>query len=86
LIGLRRSKVYQPLPGWGLFMLRVLLACAALGALLAWAGRAIDWIGLQAQWGQRAGWMAAVLGGAALLYFGVLGVCGLRPVHFRRRA
>lgn len=86
LIGLRRSKVYQPLPGWGLFMLRVLLACAALGALLAWAGQAIDWIGLQAQWGQRAGWMATVLGGAALLYFSVLLVCGLRPAHFRRRA
>jgi len=86
LIGLRRSKVYQPLPGWGLFLLRVLLACAALGGLLAWAGQAIDWIGLQAQWGQRAGWMAAVLAGAALLYFSVLLVCGLRPAHFRRRA
>jgi len=86
LIGLRRARIYQPLPGWGLFLLRVLLACTALGLLLAWAGQAIDWIGLQAQWGRRAGWMAAVLGGAALLYFGVLGVCGLRPAHFRRRA
>ncbi len=86
LVGLRRAKVYQPLPGWGVFMLRVVLACTALGALLAWAGQAIDWIGLQAQWGRRAGWMAAVLGGAALLYFSVLGICGLRPAHFRRRA
>jgi putative peptidoglycan lipid II flippase len=86
LIGLRRAKIYQPLPGWGLFMLRVLLACTALGLLLAWAGQTIDWIGLQVHWGRRAGWMAAVLGGAAVLYFGVLGVCGLRPAHFRRRA
>jgi putative peptidoglycan lipid II flippase len=86
LFGLRRAGVYQPLPGWGLFMLRVLLACTALGALLVWAGQAIDWIGLQAQWGQRAGWMAAVLGGAALLYFAVLLLGGLRPAHFRRRS
>jgi putative peptidoglycan lipid II flippase len=86
LIGLRRSGAYRPLPGWGLFMLRVLLACTALGALLAWAGQAIDWIGLQAQWAERAGWMAAVLGGAAVLYFGVLLLSGLRPAHFRRRA
>jgi putative peptidoglycan lipid II flippase len=86
LIGLRRSKAYQPLPGWGLFLLRVLLACAALGALLAWAGQAIDWIGLQAQWGQRAGWMAVVLLGAAALYFGMLLISGMRPAHFRRRA
>jgi putative peptidoglycan lipid II flippase len=66
-------------------MLRVVVACVALGLLLAWAGAAVDWIGLQARWVERSGWMAAVLGGAALLYFAVLGVCGLRPAHFRRR-
>jgi len=85
LIGLRRAKLYQPRAGWPVFMLRVLLACAALGTLLAWAGQAIDWIGLQAHWAQRAGWMAAVLGAAALLYFAVLLACGLRLSHFRRR-
>jgi putative peptidoglycan lipid II flippase len=85
LFGLRRAGVYRPLPGWGLYLLRVGLACAALGVLLWWAGQAIDWIGLQAQWGQRACWMAAVLGGAALLYFGVLLFSGLRPAHFRRK-
>jgi len=85
LVGLRRGKIYQPRPGWGVFLLRVLLACAALGALLAWAGQAIDWIGLQAHWAQRACWMAAVLGGAAVLYFAVLLACGLRLSHFRRR-
>ncbi len=83
-VGLRRGGVYRPRPGWGLFMLRVLLACSALGLLLAWAARAIDWIGLQTQWGQRAGWMAAVLAGAALLYFAVLLASGLRLAHFRR--
>ncbi len=86
LIGLRRIGVYRPLPGWGLFMARVLLACAALGGLLAWAARRIDWIGLQSAWAQRAGWMAAVLAGAALLYFAVLLASGLRPAHFMRRA
>ena len=84
LVGLRRLGVYRPRPGWWLFMLRVLLACTALGASLAWAARSIDWIGLQAQWGQRAGWMALVLVGVALLYFGVLAAAGLRPLHLRR--
>lgn len=86
LIGLRRGGVYRPRPGWPLFMLRVLLACAALGLLLAWAGRALDWIGLRAHWAQRAGWMAAVLGGAALLYLAVLWTSGMRLAHFRRGA
>jgi putative peptidoglycan lipid II flippase len=84
LVGLRRRGVYRPRPGWWLFMVRVLLACSALGASLAWAARSIDWIGLQVQWGQRAGWMALVLAGVALLYFGVLAAAGLRPLHLRR--
>jgi putative peptidoglycan lipid II flippase len=86
LTGLRRAGVYQPLPGWGVFMGRVALACTALGALLAWAAGAIDWLGLQPRWGLRAGWMALVLAAAALLYFTVLWVGGLRAAHFRRRA
>jgi putative peptidoglycan lipid II flippase len=85
LTGLRRAGVYRPLPGWGTFMARVLLACCALGGLLAWAGRSIDWIGLQSAWGQRAGLMAAVLCGGAALYFAVLLASGLRPRHFRRQ-
>ena len=85
LTGLRRGGFYRPQPGWGAFLARVAAACAALGALLFWAERAIDWVGLQAHWAQRAGWMAAVLGGAALLYFAVLAACGMRLAHFRRR-
>jgi putative peptidoglycan lipid II flippase len=83
--GLLRRGVYRPQPGWGGFAARVLLANVALAAGLAAAAQGIDWIGLQAQWAQRAGAVAAVLGGVALLYFAVLGVCGLRPRQFMRR-
>ena len=82
--GLRRRGVYRPAPGWTAFAWRVGLATAALGLLLWWADRRIDWLhtaGLV-----RAGWLAAVLAGAALLYFGVLLACGLRPRQFMRRA
>jgi putative peptidoglycan lipid II flippase len=82
--GLRRRGVYRPAPGWAAFALSVGLATAALGVLLWWADRRIDWLhtaGLP-----RAGWLAAVLAGAALLYFGVLLACGLRPRQFMRRA
>jgi putative peptidoglycan lipid II flippase len=82
--GLLRLGVYKPRPGWSGFLLRVALACGALGATLAWAASAIDWIGLQAHWSQRAGWMALVLGGVALLYFAVLALSGLRPAHMKR--
>jgi putative peptidoglycan lipid II flippase len=83
---LRRRGVYRAAPGWAGFGLRVLLASAALGAVLAVAARRIDWIGLQAHWGQRAGWVALVLGGVALLYFALLHVSGVRLGQFMRRA
>jgi len=83
--GLLRRGVYQPQPGWLGFAWRVALANVALGAALAWAATGVDWIGLQAHWGQRAAAVAGVLGGVALLYFAVLAACGLRPQQFVRR-
>jgi putative peptidoglycan lipid II flippase len=85
LHGLLQRGVYLPRPGWRGFAGRLLLANAALGGVLAWGAWAVDWIGLQAHWGQRAGAVALVLGGAALLYFAVLAACGLRPRDFMRR-
>jgi putative peptidoglycan lipid II flippase len=54
-------------------------------SVLAWAAQGVDWIALQAHWGQRALAVAGVLGGVALLYFAVLAACGLRPRQFIRR-
>ena len=85
LQGLLKLDVYKPRPGWLGFAGRLMLANLALGALLAWAAQGIDWIGLQAHWGQRAAWVALVLVGAAALYFAVLGACGVRPRDFMRR-
>lgn len=85
LVGLRRRGLYRPAPGWGLFLGRVGLATAALTAWLAWAAGRIDWIGLAAQWGWRIGWLMLVLAGAALLYFGLLVLLGLRPRQFMRQ-
>jgi putative peptidoglycan lipid II flippase len=84
--GLLKSATFVPGPGWVAFAAKVMLANVALGAVLAWAANAVDWIGLQAHPGERAAAVAGVLGGVALLYFAVLGACGLRPRHFMRRA
>ncbi len=84
--GLLRSGTFKPQPGWAGFAWRVGLANVFLGAALAWAGTGIDWIGLQAHALQRAAAVAGVLAGVALLYFGVLAACGLRPRQFMRRA
>jgi putative peptidoglycan lipid II flippase len=84
-IGLRRVGAYTPEPGWRGFSLRVFGATALLGALLFWAERAIDWVGLVDHQAQRIGWLALCLGGAALLYFGTLLASGLKLQQFMRR-
>lgn len=85
LAGLHRRGAWRPSPGWPAFVLRVLLGCAALGAALAFAAQAIDWVALRAQPWQRAGWMALVLPAAAALYFAVLRLSGLRWRDVARR-
>ena len=86
LVGLMRSGVYRPAAGWSRFAIGVVLGCAALGGVLYWADGAFDWIGTQSRPWWRAGVLAAVLAGVALLYFAVLAACGVRLREFMRRA
>ena len=84
-IGLRRAGAYTPEPGWPGFSARVFGATALLGAVLFWAERAIDWVGLVDHQAQRIGWLALCLGGAAALYFAALLASGLKLGQFMRR-
>ncbi len=88
LRGLRRLGSYVPEAGWPLFLLRVAIACTAMGALQWWLAGYFDWVGGHGGRFElaRAGWMALSLGGSAVLYFGVLLLLGLNPRHFVRRA
>jgi putative peptidoglycan lipid II flippase len=85
LLGLRRQGIYQAQPGWGGFLLRVGMATALLGAGLAWAAQAIDWIAMGQHPTARIGWLALALAVAAVLYFGALALLGLSPRHFVRK-
>jgi putative peptidoglycan lipid II flippase len=83
--GLKRAGAYTPAPGWGVFVLRLLVANVALGALLFWGSRAVDWIGLVHQPWIRIGWLAAYLAGAAVVYFIALRAMGVKLEQFARR-
>jgi putative peptidoglycan lipid II flippase len=83
--GLRRCGAYTPAPGWPLFLLRVVVATALLGLLLAYANVQIDWIGLRGQGFQRVLWLTLCLVGAAVVYFGSLLGMGLRLRQFVQR-
>ncbi|MEO7114495.1 MAG: murein biosynthesis integral membrane protein MurJ [Caldimonas sp.] len=83
-IGLKRGGWYTPAPGWARFATKLLVATLALGGVLAFAAWRIDWFGLVGHEGVRIGWLAASLGAAAFVYFGVLLAAGLRPRDFSR--
>ena len=84
-VGLRRGGWFKPEPGWGRFALAIGIATLLMGGLLWVAQARIDWVGLAGHEWLRIGWLAACLGAAAVLYFAVLGVAGLRPRDFSRR-
>ncbi len=78
LVGLLRRGSFQPQPGWGRLLLQVVAASALLAIFLIWASRHFDWIALRAHEAQRAGWLAVLLAGAVVLYFGALWAAGLK--------
>lgn len=81
-IGLKRRNLYQPAVGWGRFLARLAVALVALAMLLWFAQRPWEWTAMQDVPWQRAAWLAAVIGGAAVAYFIALFVLGFRARDF----
>ncbi|MBT2323058.1 murein biosynthesis integral membrane protein MurJ [Variovorax paradoxus] len=84
LFGLIRRGSYKPEPGWGKFVLQVLAGALVLAGLLVWGAQHFDWIGLRAERLRRIGLLAALVAGAALLYFAVLAIVGVKLRSFVR--
>ena len=85
LVGLLRRGAYVPAPGWLLYALQVLAASCLMAVLLLWALDHFAWLAMRAHSLQRAGLLALLVVAAALLYFAVLWVGGLRLRSLLRR-
>lgn len=80
---LRRDQIYVPREGWGRYALQLLLANLALAAVVLYgAGPLAEWMASGSA--TRALRVMLVIAAGIAVYFTVLGVCGLRPRHFRR--
>ncbi|MEZ2744217.1 murein biosynthesis integral membrane protein MurJ [Halopseudomonas bauzanensis] len=81
--GLRKAGIYQAQAGWPLFMVRLVLACAALAAVVVWLAPGVEqWFA----WGwQQKAWQMAILVVAGIgVFVATLVATGLRMRHLRR--
>ncbi|HEX6004670.1 MAG TPA: murein biosynthesis integral membrane protein MurJ [Burkholderiales bacterium] len=81
---LRRRGIYAPQPGWGLFLIKVLIALCAMAAVL-WlmSGPSEEWLRVGAA--ARAARLAQIITLGAATYLGTLFICGFRPRDFVKR-
>lgn len=79
---LGKSGVYQRRPGWGGYTLRLLLACAAMGAVLL---SLLWWLPSFTQMDKwnRIGWLAVLVSSGGATYLVAQLALGLRPRHLR---
>ncbi len=81
---LRRKGFYRPQPGWRPFAVRIVVAVAVLGALLAFlAGGDASW--LHAGVVRKVSRLGLLVAAGALAYFGMLYLLGFRLAQFNRR-
>ena len=85
LVGLLKRGSYKPEPGWTVFVMQVIAACALLAVFLMWAGSAFDWTQLRSESLKRIGLLALVLIASAAIYFVALWAAGLKLRQFVRR-
>ena len=81
---LRRRGIYAPQPGWGPFLIKVLIALCAMAAVL-WlmSGPSEEWLRVGAA--ARAARLAQIITLGAATYLGTLFICGFRPRDFVKR-
>ena len=85
LLGLLKRGSYKPEPGWGIFVLQVIAACALLAVFLMWANGAFAWIQMRSESLRRIGLLALVITGSIAIYFVALWASGLKLRQFLRR-
>lgn len=83
-IGLRKRDVYRPLPGWGRFFAKLVVAVLAMGVGAWFGAQQFDWLGMRPHPFLRAGALFGLIAVCGIVYFGVLLALGFRLRDFRR--
>jgi len=84
--GLRRRGIYEPKPGWMMFLLRLTGALILMAGVALWSSSHFEWIALRAHPLERIAALAGVLLLCMATYFGALLLTGFRFSDFKRTA
>jgi putative peptidoglycan lipid II flippase len=82
---LRKHAIYQPQPGWAVYILKVVIAVGLMSALLGWLMGDAQWW-LAQSFGGRVIRLSMLVAGGITVYFFSLWLMGFRPRQFYRRA
>jgi putative peptidoglycan lipid II flippase len=85
LVGLIKRGTYEPMPGWGRFILQVVGATALVTVFLMWSSSSFSWVAMQDRAWQRVGLMGLMLVGSAAIYFVALWAAGMKLRQFVTR-
>lgn len=81
--GLYKTGVYKPSLGWGLFIIRLIVACIVMSGFILWLNApSSDW--LVWGWKKRVIEMSVLVIAGILVFFVSLVVLGMRPKHFKQ--
>lgn len=83
--GLRKSGTYIPMPGWSMFLIKLLIALLCL-FLVMWVGMGSDARWLATSFQERMIKLTVIIVIAMIGYFGVLWLTGFRLKDFRKQA
>lgn len=81
--GLRKAAIYEPLPGWPVFLTKLGVALLAMAAVLL-TGYQTDSFWLQSPLTDRVLWLGGLITAAGIVYGGTLFLLGFRPRDFRK--
>ena len=81
--GLRQAAIYEPVPGWTGFMVKLGIALAVMAGIL-FAGYQTDTFWLEAPFIDRLSWLSGLITVSGIAYGLTLFLLGFRPKDFRK--
>jgi len=76
--GLRRKSIYTPKPGWLGLILKTVISALLMGIAIGMIALEFDWSGLSTSPLLRIFWLGVILLVAAIVYFSLLRILGIR--------